>query len=239
MILVIGNEPLYVYNLLMGKLILMRHGQSVWNGKNIFTGWVDIPLSTSGIAESLNGGGKIKDLPLDIIYTSTLIRAIMTAMLVMSVHTSGKVAVISHEEEGKLGEWGYYAKEREKECIPVFCAWQLNERMYGDLQGCNKEAIKKKYGEDQFKLWRRSYAVPPPNGESLEMTAGRTLPYFNTEILPKLKEGKNILIAAHGNSLRSIMMELDHLSQEEVINLELETGLPVIYNFQGEAYSKQ
>lgn len=222
----------------MAKLILMRHGQSQWNKKNIFTGWIDIPLSKEGVQESLEGGKKIAHLPIDIIYTSTLIRAIMTGMLVMSVHASGKIPCILHPGEGKLEEWAYCSEEGAKDLIPVIRASELNERMYGDLQGKNKQEVLERFGEDQFKLWRRSYSVPPPHGESLEMTAARTLPYFKKEIVPKLYEGKNIFIPAHGNSLRSIVMELDHLTSEEVVSLELQTGLPLIYEFSGNSYSK-
>lgn len=222
----------------MAKLILMRHGESVWNKKNIFTGWVDIPLSEMGIEESLKGGRKIADLPIDVVYTSTLVRAITTAMLVMAVHHSSKVAAIFHEDEEKLAEWSHCAEEAKKELIPVFCAWQLNERMYGKLQGLNKLKIKEQYGEEQFRLWRRSYDVAPPEGESLEMTASRTLPYFQNIILPELKKGKNVFVAAHGNSLRSIVMLLDGLSKQQVIELELSTGDPIIYEFKDSVFTK-
>jgi len=214
----------------MGQLILLRHGQSEWNKKNLFTGWIDIPLSQEGVEEALNAGRIIQDIPIDLIYTSTLIRGIMTAMLVMTLHYSKKVPVILHPGEGKLEEWGRcYDEESRKELIPVLCAWQLNERMYGELQGKNKQKMREEYGEEQIKIWRRSYAIPPPHGESLKMTAERTIPYFEEEIVPRLKEGKNILISAHGNSLRSIVMVLDKLSEEEVIHLEIPTGEPIIY----------
>lgn len=219
----------------MSKLILIRHGQSEWNKKNIFTGWVDIPLSVEGVEEAFRGGQQISHLPIDIIYTSTLIRGIMTAMLVMNVHSSGKTPVILHED-GDFVEWFQAPKD---DLVPVKCAWQLNERMYGDLQGQNKQQVKEKFGEAQFKLWRRSYDVPPPNGESLEMTAKRTLPYFDMEIIPQLQAGKNVLVSAHGNSLRSIVMELDGLSEEEVVALEIPTGVPIIYDFENGKWRKQ
>ncbi len=215
----------------MGKLILLRHGQSAWNKKNVFTGWVDIPLSPSGIEEALQAGKKISQIPIDLIYTSTLIRASMTAMLAMTKHESGKIPAVLHE-----GAW--YDLPQECELIPTIAAEELNERMYGDLQGKNKQMIKEKFGEEQFIKWRRSFATPPPNGESLKMTAERTLPYFDSQIIPKLKEGQNILIAAHGNSLRSIVMELDNLSEQEVVSLEIPTGDPIIYTYDGGTFTK-
>ncbi|MFZ0565249.1 MAG: 2,3-bisphosphoglycerate-dependent phosphoglycerate mutase [Chlamydiales bacterium] len=219
----------------MGQLILLRHGQSEWNHRGIFTGWIDIPLNQKGNEEAIAAGKELADLSFDLIYTSTLIRGIMTAMLVMSQNRAGtgKVPVILHPGEGKLEEWAKcYDPESEDDLIPVIRAWQLNERMYGELQGRNKQKMREKFGEEQVKIWRRSYAVAPPHGESLKMTAERTLPFFDNEIVPKLKEGKNVLISAHGNSLRSIVMELDDLSKDEVLHLEIPTGKPLYYELQ-------
>jgi 2,3-bisphosphoglycerate-dependent phosphoglycerate mutase len=224
----------------MVKLILMRHGQSKWNLKNIFTGWVDVPLSTKGVEEALEGGKKIQDEPIDIIYTSTLIRAQMTAMLAMTVHHAKKVPVIQHKREGKLDEWAQINDPAiEAATIPVICAWELNERMYGALQGLNKAEVAEKYGKEQLQIWRRSFDIAPPSGESLKMTAERTLPYFNKTIVPTLKEGKNVFVCAHGNSLRSILMELDRLSPDEVVKLEVATGEPIIYTFNHDRFTKQ
>jgi 2,3-bisphosphoglycerate-dependent phosphoglycerate mutase len=226
--------------LAMVKLILMRHGQSQWNLYNLFTGWVDIPLSSLGVEESLEGGRRLQNEPIDIIFTSTLIRAQMTAMLVMTVHQSGKVPVILHPGEGRLEEWGHiYSSAAAAQTIPVICAWELNERMYGELQGVNKKELADKYGSEQVQIWRRSFDVPPPKGESLKMTAARSIPYFESTILPCLEHGQNVFVAAHGNSLRSIMMDLDHLSPEEVVRLELATGLPVIYHYENGQFIKQ
>lgn len=222
------------------KLILMRHGQSQWNQSNLFTGWVDIPLSKQGIEEALEGGRGIQNEPIDIIFTSTLIRAIMTAMLVMTIHHSGKVPVILHPGEGQLEKWGQiHSQVAESQTIPVIKAWELNERMYGELQGVNKKELADKYGPEQVQIWRRSFDVPPPNGESLKMTAARSIPYFEQTIVPYLKQGKNVFVAAHGNSLRSIIMDLDRLSPEEVVNLELATGLPVIYEYENGKFTKK
>ncbi len=210
----------------------MRHGQSIWNERNLFTGWVDIPLSKKGIEESIAGGEKMKEIPIDCIFTSTLIRGQMTAFLAMLSHKSGKVPVFHHPKEGKRDKWAkIYSEETEKQTIPVFASWHLNERMYGQLQGVNKDEMRRKYGPQQVQLWRRSYDVAPPKGESLHMTAKRTIPYFRKKILPRLKKGENVFIAAHGNSLRSIMMDLEKLSKDEVVHLELVTGQPILYRF--------
>jgi 2,3-bisphosphoglycerate-dependent phosphoglycerate mutase len=214
----------------MAKLIMMRHGQSYWNLLNIFTGWVDIPLSPNGIQEALRGGELIKDLPIDVIFMSSLVRAQMTAQLAMTLHSSKKIPVVIHQGEGKLQEWSeIYSPEAQETTIPAYVAWQLNERMYGKLQGLNKQKTIEKYGAEQVKLWRRSYDIPPPEGESLKMTAERTIPYFQENILPRLKQGENVFICAHGNSLRAIVMFLDNLSKEEVLELEIATGVPLIY----------
>ncbi|CUI15795.1 phosphoglycerate mutase [Candidatus Protochlamydia naegleriophila] len=224
----------------MAKLILMRHGQSQWNLYNLFTGWVDIPLSSKGVEEALEGGRIIKDEPIDLIFTSSLIRAQMTAMLAMTLHHSGKVPVILHPGEGHLEEWAtIYSPETESQTIPVIRAWQLNERMYGELQGVNKAEMAEKYGPEQVHIWRRSFDVPPPNGESLQMTAARSIPYFEDAIVPQLEQGKNIFVAAHGNSLRSIIMKLDGLTSQEVVSLELATGHPIIYEYRQGQYFKQ
>ncbi len=221
------------------KLILLRHGQSEWNKLNLFTGWVDIPLSLEGIEESVVAGKKIKDLPIDLIFVSSLIRSQMTASIAMAYHSSKKVPCFLHPHEGKLEKWAeIYSEEAKNSTIPTIKAWQLNERMYGQLQGLNKKETADKFGEEQVKLWRRSYDVCPPEGESLAMTAERSIPYFKEEILPLLAQGKNVLIAAHGNSLRSIMMYLDGLSKEEVLHLELATGAPVVYTFKDMEWTK-
>lgn len=224
----------------MSKLIMMRHGQSKWNEMNLFTGWVDVPLSELGIREALEGGKLICDIPIDIIFTSTLVRAQMTAFLVMSEHSTSKVPVVLHDGEGKLAEWGkIYGEEARQNIIPVIRSWELNERMYGELQGLNKAETRKKFGDEQVQIWRRSFDVCPPNGESLAMTAARSIPYFNNQVLPYLKQGKNVFISAHGNSLRSIIMHLDRLSKEEVLHLELSTGLPLLYEYSEDRFTRK
>jgi len=215
----------------MGKLVLIRHGQSMWNLKDIFTGWVDVPLSVKGIEEAVRAGKELEGIGFDIVYVSTLVRAMETAMLVLAGNDSGKTPVVMHDS-GKMSEWGrIYSAEAENDILPVYTAWQLNERYYGELQGLNKAATAKKFGDEQVRIWRRSYDVPPPNGEALKNTAERTIPFFTGTVMPAVREGKNILISAHGNSLRSIIMHLDNLSNEEVLKLELPTGMPVMYEW--------
>ncbi len=222
----------------MAKLILLRHGESVLNQHGIFTGWIDIPLTTKGIEESYKAGKKLADIPIDIIFSSTLIRAQMTAMLAMSVHKEQKIPYIVHPAPGKLAEWSVNYSQDQKMYLPMITAWELNERMYGELQGLNKQETRKRFGEEQVHLWRRSFDIPPPHGESLEMTAKRSIPYFQKNILPHLKEGKNVLISAHGNSLRSIVMFLDNLSKEEILKLEIPTGEALIYHYSEGKFSK-
>lgn len=219
------------------KLILLRHGQSIWNKENLFTGWVDIPMSEEGMQEAIRAGKKIENIPIDVIFTSTLNRAQMTVPLALLKHKSGKIPVFMHPGEGKLEEWSQvYSEEAKKSLIPVYIAWELNERMYGRLQGLNKAETAQKYGAEQVHMWRRSYDTRPPDGESLEMTAARAIPYFKKKIMPHLEKGESVLISAHGNSLRAIVMFLEGLSKEEVVALELPTGEPLIFSQKGDKW---
>ena len=189
------------------NLVLVRHGQSEWNAKNLFTGWKNPGLTETGVKEAISAGKLIKDekINFDTMYTSELIRAQLTGNTILEI--------INQSD------------------IPVIKDIALNERNYGSLAGLNKDDAREKWGEEQVYIWRRSYDIPPPDGESLENTAERVLPYFNKEILPKVISGSNILIAAHGNSLRSLIMQLDELSKEEILNLEIPTGAPIKYIF--------
>jgi 2,3-bisphosphoglycerate-dependent phosphoglycerate mutase len=199
----------------MPNLLLLRHGESQWNLENRFTGWVDIALSPKGEQEARQAGEKLKPYKFDKAYTSVLKRAIDTLNIVFKI--------------------------TDQEKIPIEYDKALNERHYGALQGLNKADIGKKYGEQQLKIWRRSYDVPPPKdktelnpdgiSESLKDTAARTLPYFQSRIMPDVLAGKNIIVAAHGNSLRSIVMHLDNLTKEQVIELNIPTGVPLLYVF--------
>jgi len=198
----------------MGILVLVRHGESQWNLENRFTGWVDVDLTDKGREEAHQAGEKLRGKHFDKGFTSVLKRAIITMDIILDV----------------IGQ----------KDLPIERNEALNERHYGDLQGLNKAETAVKFGEEQVKLWRRSYAVRPPNGESLEDTAARTLPYYESHILPELQTGKNVLVAAHGNSLRSLVMKLDNLSEEEVIALNIPTGVPLQYTFDTEGkWTKQ
>jgi 2,3-bisphosphoglycerate-dependent phosphoglycerate mutase len=187
----------------MADLILLRHGQSQWNLENRFTGWVDVPLSPKGEEEARAAGEKLRGRRIDRLFTSVLQRAIETARLAL--------------EAAGIPE------------PPTTRAAELNERMYGDLQGLNKAEAAKQFGEAQIKIWRRSYDTPPPNGESLADTAARVLPYWESTIRPELLAGRNVLVAAHGNSLRALVMHLDGLTREQVLELEIPTGAPLLY----------
>jgi len=189
----------------MAQLVIFRHGQSVWNLENKFTGWVDVELTEKGIEEAKNAGLKLKKFKFDLGYTSNLKRAQNTLKLAL-------------EQCGQ-------------QTIPITNNQALNERMYGDLQGLNKADTAAKFGEEQVKIWRRSYDIAPPNGESLKDTAARVIPYFESEILPKLKAGKNIVIAAHGNSLRALIMYLEKMTPAQILAFEIGTGVPRLYEF--------
>lgn len=215
----------------MAKLVLVRHGESVWNKKNVFTGWVDVPLSTNGIDEALKAGDRLSDISFDVVYTSVQIRAIQTAMIALARSKNDKTPVIIHSE-GKMAEWTeIYSEEMKKNIVPVYRDWHLNERYYGELQGKNKAETAEAYGAEQVRLWRRSYDIPPPKGECLKDTAERTIPFFTENILKDLADGKNVLVSAHGNSLRSIVMFIENLSREEVLNLEIPTGSPILFDY--------
>ena len=198
----------------MGKLILLRHGESQWNSENRFTGWIDIGLTDKGRREAFEAGKLLRDIPIDCAFTSVLVRAIDTLTEAL--------------------------RGADQELVPIAKDVALNERMYGDLQGLNKTECTEKFGEAQVKIWRRSYDIAPPNGESLKTTALRTLPYFDKNILPLVKQGKNVLISAHGNSLRAIVMELDKLTKDEVVELNIPNAVPIIYdiNIDGKVDSK-
>ena len=218
-------------------LILLRHGESMWNKENLFTGWVDVPLSPKGIQEAVEAGKVLDSYDIDVVFTSVLIRGIMTAMLALS-NKGDKTPVIFHED-GRMHAWGeIYSEKSLKNILPVYENEALNERMYGRLQGLNKKETADKYGAEQVHTWRRSYNVCPPDGESLEMTLERTLPYFESTILPVLKEGKTVLVSAHGNSLRAIIKHIEKLNDDEIVRYELATGVPITYAFMDENFKK-
>ncbi|HJM24186.1 MAG TPA: 2,3-bisphosphoglycerate-dependent phosphoglycerate mutase [Candidatus Thalassarchaeaceae archaeon] len=190
----------------LAKLILIRHGQSVWNAENRFTGWTDVDLSEKGILEAEEAGQELSSQAIDVVHTSDLIRAQRTAEIVILANESTNETVTKTD-------------------------WRLNERNYGSLQGLNKAETAQEHGSEQVHIWRRSFDVAPPGGESLEMTAERTIPYFEEEILPDLEKGMDVLVSAHGNSLRSIVMHIEEISPEDIVSFEIPTGVPRYYEF--------
>ncbi|KAL0543273.1 hypothetical protein IC582_018364 [Cucumis melo] len=221
-------------------LILIRHGESMWNEKNLFTGSVDVPLTRRGVEEAIEAGKRICNIPLDFVYTSALIRSQMTAVLALTQHRCKKVPIIMHDCSKQAEAWSQiYSDEAKKQSFPVIRAWQLNERMYGELQGWDKQEISKRYGKEQVHEWRRSYDIPPPEGESLEMCSQRAVGYFKEHIEPQLQSGKHVMVAAHANSLRCIIMYLEKLTSCEVINLELSTGVPLLYIYKEGSFMKR
>jgi len=211
----------------MAQLILVRHGQSVWNLENRFTGWVDVPLSKKGIDEAILAGEKLKDVEFDVIYVSHMLRSIQTLHYILIKSNSKKTPIIYHEEK-RIRDWEHHAGDESKE-LPIYQSVDLAERYYGDLQGLNKAEMMKRYGEAQVHMWRRSYDVNPPGGESLKDTTMRTIPYFKNHILKDVQKDKTILVVAHGNSLRSITMHLENISEQDIPNLEIPTGIPIVY----------
>jgi 2,3-bisphosphoglycerate-dependent phosphoglycerate mutase len=189
------------------NLILVRHGQSEWNAKNLFTGWKDPGLTEIGLKEAKNAGLLINKIGIAFnkMFTSNLMRAQKTGLIILDTIDQSDIQIIKNEA--------------------------LNERNYGSLAGLNKDDAREKWGEEQVHIWRRSFDIPPPDGESLKNTAERVLPYFNSVIMPQIKNGDNILIAAHGNSLRALIMQLDGISDQDIVKLEISTGAPIHYAF--------
>ena len=216
---------------ILTTLVLVRHGQSQWNLENRFTGWVDVPLSTKGIQEAKSAGKKLQNYSFDTIFVSHMFRAIQTLHYILVESNNTKTPIFKHENK-KIQQWEQnYTTSSENE-IPVYQSVELAERYYGDLQGLNKQKTKEKYGDEQVHLWRRSFDINPPHGESLKDTCERTIPYFKKNILPELKNGKSVLISAHGNSLRSITMYLENISEQNIPTVEIPTGIPIVYTFE-------
>ena len=198
----------------MSKLIILRHGESEWNKLNLFTGWEDVNLTDQGKIEAKLAAFAIQNLKVDVnhAYTSALKRGSKTIEIVLYVL---------------------------KKNIPIISDKALNERNYGSLTGMNKDDARNKWGDEQVKLWRRSYDIAPENGESLKDTCNRTIPYFKKNILPKLHDGENVIITAHGNSLRSIIMHVEGLSEEAIVNVEITTGIPIVYEYENKKVIKK
>ncbi len=185
---------------------MIRHGQSIWNAANRFTGWIDVELSTKGEEEAKEAGINLAEIRIDIVHTSELIRAQKTAEIILEYNKISDPIIKKNSS--------------------------LNERNYGSLQGLNKKETAEIHGEEQVKIWRRSFNIPPPGGESLEMTAARTIPYFKEEVISDLINGKNVMVSAHGNSLRSIVMYIEKITPEKIVNLEIPTGIPQFYSYE-------
>jgi 2,3-bisphosphoglycerate-dependent phosphoglycerate mutase len=191
----------------MPILVLVRHGESLWNAQDRFTGWIDVPLTEKGKDEARAAGEKLKSFSFDVAYTSALSRAQDSlAIMLQTMNVE----------------------------IPIIRDQALNERMYGELQGMNKQRMREKYGDAIVHLWRRSFDIPPPGGEALKDTAARTLPFFERAIMGDIRDGRNVLVVAHGNSNRAIIMHLDNLSKEQILELNLETGMPYLYEFDAQ-----
>ncbi len=200
----------------MTTLVLIRHGQSLWNAQNRFTGWTNIDLSEKGEEEAKEAGERLENIKFDVVHTSALMRAQRTAEIIIQYNK------ISGE-------------------VPTYSDERLNERHYGSLQGLNKIETAEKYGAEQVHIWRRSFDIAPPgpDGESLKMTSERTLPYFKNNVMKHLDEGKNVLISAHGNSLRSIVMFIENISKENIVKLEIQTGVPRTYEYKDNNFTKK
>lgn len=212
----------------MTYLILVRHGESRWNLDNKFTGWVDVPLSRNGIKEAIDSSKRLEQFHIDIAFTSKLTRAQETLLLILA--DQEYTGIFLHENT-KRDKWSFHPRKLEANEIPIYSSDKLNERYYGKLQGMNKDEARSKFGKDKVFKWRRSWDIAPPGGEALKDTYRRAVPYFKKEIMPMLKKG-NVLISAHGNSLRAIIKYVDNISNEEIPHLELPTGLPIVYEYE-------
>ncbi|WP_456447052.1 2,3-bisphosphoglycerate-dependent phosphoglycerate mutase [Thiolapillus sp.] len=213
-----------------GQLVLVRHGQSVWNRQNRFTGWVDVSLSQEGIAEASRTGELLRSTRFDLAFTSSLLRAQDTLYEILKQNRHCDQYIRIHETSSEWYEH-FVSTQADLVELKIYISEKLNERYYGDLQGRNKDAARKEFGDEKVHLWRRSYDIPPPGGESLEMTALRVIPYYHSHIRPHLKKGASVLVSAHGNSLRALIMHLEQLTPEQILAYEWPTGSPHIYRF--------
>ncbi len=213
----------------VSQLILVRHGESQWNLENRFTGWMDVPLSKKGLDEAISAGKKLKDIEFDKMYVSHMLRAIQTLHYILIESNSKRTPIIYHEEK-RINDREHHTGDPNSE-IPIYMSVDLAERYYGNLQGLNKQKTREKYGDKQVHLWRRDFTVKPPDGESLKNTCERTTPYYKKYIFRDLQEDKTVLVSAHGNSLRAITMYVENISEQEIPNVEIPTGIPIVYTF--------
>ncbi|HEY9701316.1 MAG TPA: 2,3-bisphosphoglycerate-dependent phosphoglycerate mutase, partial [Allocoleopsis sp.] len=213
----------------MAELVIIRHGESVWNMENRFTGAMDVPLSKKGKEEAKRAGEHLKGYNFDVVFVSHLIRAMDTLYIMLEHMSENRTPIIYHYDD-------HHLLTKEHSCIDphselrIIQSRALDERYYGDLQGMNKDEARKKFGEEQVHIWRRSFDVNPPGGESLKDTIRRVMPFYERYIVPELKKGRKVLIAAHGNSLRALVKHLEKVPDNEIPNYELETGVPIVYD---------
>jgi 2,3-bisphosphoglycerate-dependent phosphoglycerate mutase len=224
----------------MSLLTLVRHGQSIWNQQNRFTGWVDVSLSEAGVIEAQRAAQLLAEQRFDLAFTSELLRAQDTLYEILRHNHQCNQYLRIHDVGSEWYEH-FESSETNTPELKIYVSQQLNERYYGDLQGLNKDKARQQFGDEQVHTWRRSYDVAPPNGESLAMTAKRAIAYYQSHIVPRLQEGKNVLVCAHGNSLRAIIMHIEKMTASQIAAYELKTGCPHIYqcNAQMEILSKQ
>jgi len=211
----------------MAELTIIRHGESVWNLENRFTGWMDVQLSPKGIEEAKKAGTSLKGCKFDKVFVSHLTRAIDTMHILLEANGEKRTQTISHHDDKEMQKREHSSQGGDE--LKIIQSKALAERYYGNLQGMNKDECRKKFGEEQVQIWRRSYDVQPPGGESLKDTLHRVMPFFNRYIAPELKGDRKILIVAHGNSLRAIVKHLENISDSEIPNYELATGVPIVY----------
>ena len=224
----------------MGKLVLIRHGESVWNGRSLFTGWVDVPLTQAGIVEASRASHLVNGIDFDVVYVSALIRSIQTAFIVLLSDSRRRTPYLIHSSDFFHRKWYHtFSHTEQKNMIPVYRCWQLNERFYGDLQGLSKSKIADIFGVDKVVSWRRGYTERPPKGESLQDTSHRVIPFFNKEIVKQLEAGKNVLVSALSNTLRSIMMNIEQMDEAQVVGLEVDTANLIIYNYSNGEYLRE
>ena len=221
----------------MSRLFLVRHGQSIWNLQNRFTGWVDISLSKHGVFEAQQAAALLIDEVFDVAFTSTLLRAQDNLYEILRLNRHCAQYVRVHEQSSEWYEH-FTPAEGDANELKIHVSEKLNERYYGDLDEIAEKlnTIRQHYGAEQVHLWRRSYDIPPPNGESLQMTAARTLPYYRERIVPHLQSGESVLVSAHGNSLRSIIMHIENMTPQQIIDYEMATGAPHLYIFDDDLH---
>lgn len=212
------------------RLVLVRHGQSVWNLQNRFTGWVDVSLSRRGYREAQEAAALLAEFRFDMAFTSALMRAQDTLYEILKQNRHCQQYVRIHQT-GRDWYEHFVATPGDAAELKIYVTEKLNERYYGDLQGMNKDRARQQFGSEQVHLWRRSWDVPPPNGESLKMTAERVLPWYRDHIEPCIRAGKTVLVSAHGNSLRALIKHLENMTPNQIVSYELNTGEPHLYDF--------